>query len=295
MKNKLTILETEKGTTFVEVILAVAILMIIVVPLLNSVISTAKNNSLSKEKTEAVALADMVMDNIKAQKVITATTTSAIYLGASSSTLETYYTIKSEGTSKVTQNTTQTQFTYDTEIRQKTDFELVVDQTNLNNGEFDITVNAVKDSDGSTVSTKMSHISVNDILNLYLYDDKYSLMIGGTSIHIDGSIAQVEPDKISIRVTYTGDVTDKKPIKIYAYDYSNINTKLDIYLVDSSEHKPGVIFINKRADKNFNLAYIDSNNFDYNDSINELFKITVTVKRKSDEAEVYTVSSYVKK
>lgn len=294
MKNKLAILRTEKGTTFVEVMLAVALLAIIVVPLVYSVSSTVNNNITAKEKTEAIALADMAIDNIKAQKVIT-TTTSAIYLGASSSTLETYYTIKSEGTSKVTQNTTQTQFTYDTEIRQKTDFELVVDQTNLNNGEFDITVNAVKDSDGSTVSTKMSHISVNDILNLYLYDDKYSLMIGGTAIHIDGSIAQVEPDKISIRVTYTGDVTDKKPIKIYAYDYSNINTKLDIYLVDSSEHKPGVIFINKRADKNFNLAYIDSNNFDYNDSINELFKITVTVKRKSDEAEVYTVSSYVKK
>jgi prepilin-type N-terminal cleavage/methylation domain-containing protein len=78
MKNKLRILKTEKGMTFVEIMLAVAILAIIAVPLLSTVIASVRNNATAKEKTEAIALAEMAMDEIKAQSVHALTTPPAI-------------------------------------------------------------------------------------------------------------------------------------------------------------------------------------------------------------------------
>ncbi len=302
MKNKLGIIKTEKGATFVEIMLAVAILAIIAVPLLSTVIASVRNNATAKEKTEAIALAEMAMGNIKAQTSLSVTTSPAIYLELSDGALDTYYAIKKVDEAKVSQNS-QTQFTYDTNTVQKADFELNVDQTELNiggKGTVDITV---KDSGGNIVDNIDNIHTVNDIPELKIEkagtDYKFTFSKGkdiSRNFTPQKHDAIKGSNEITIKVTYKGSTAGTaKPLRINTTDESPPGDSFIIYLVDSTDHKPGVSFINKGA-KDFNLAYITSDAFDYkNDFINELFEVTVIIKNKSQDKEIYRVSSYVKK
>ena len=306
MKNKLGIIKTEKGATFVEIMLAVAILAIIAVPLLSTVIASVRNNATAKEKTEAIALAEMAMGNIKAQNSL-ATTSSAIYTDLSSGGFEVSYTIRSVGEATVSKSALN-QFTYDTSTVEKANFELVVDQTELKiggNGTVDVTVNV---SHGNIVNTNtLEDIDVNsEILELNVYDDSFKLNVQqDTNKSVADTFSPIN-DEIIIKVKFTenGTPTQKgtyKPLKINTYDNSDSKNKLIIYVVDSSDHKPGVNFINKGTAintgtaKDFNLAYITSDVFDYTSAINKLFEVTVIIKNKSQNKEIYRVSSYVKK
>ncbi len=303
MKNKLGIIKTEKGATFVEIMLAVVILAIIAVPLLSTVIASVRNNATAKEKTEAIALAEMAMGNIKAQTSLSITTPPAIYADLSSGAFEVSYTVTSKGEQKVSQNT-QTQFTYDTSTVQNADFELAVDQTRLDSdSEVDIAVKYKYNGVDEVYSINKIK-TISDIPELKIEkvgkDYQFTFLRGNDII-----THNFEPKKhddinntneISIRTTYEGSATGTAiPLRINTIDNSSPLDSLTIYLVDSSFDKPSVRFINKGAAKEFNLAYITSDVFDYTSAINELFEVTVIIKKKSNNTEIYRVSSYVKK
>lgn len=304
MKNKLGIIKTEKGATFVEIMLAVAILAIIAVPLLSTVIASVKNNATAKEKTEAIALAEMAMGNIKAQANLT-TTSSAIYADLSSGAFEVSYDITKKSEATVSKST-QTQYIYDTSTAQQADIELAVDQTELNiggKGTVDITVNV---SHGNVVNTNtLEDIDVNnENLELNVYDDRFKLNVQQDKNKSVADTFSPINDEIIIKVKFTEEETPTqkgtyKPLKINTFDNSDSKNKLIIYVVD--DHKPGVNFINKGTAintgtaKDFNLAYITSDVFDYSSAINKLFEVTVIIKNKSQNKEIYRVSSYVKK
>ncbi|PYG85640.1 hypothetical protein LY28_03328 [Ruminiclostridium sufflavum DSM 19573] len=310
MKNKLGYLKTEKGMTYVEIMLAVAILAIIAAPLLSTVISTVRNNSTAKEKTEAIALAEMVMGNIKAQASITETTPPAIYLDVASDMVSSkpgtklvpYFSAEKVKEGKISKSS-DTTYTYDTGVAQKADFELAVDQSKLvSDGTVDIAVKVEdEDEEGKMVVVDKPFTGIDaasEKLDLKIEksgaDYSFSLDRKGSS-SISGDFSPpVNRGEITVRVTYTGDATGTaKRLKIYTYDNSDKSDSLNIYMIDSSEENSGVKFIG--TNKAFNLLYMDSDFFDYNSSINELYKITVVIKKGVDGDEIYSVSSYVKK
>lgn len=303
MKNKLRILTTEKGMTFVEIMLAVAILAIIAVPLLSSVVASVRNNSTAKEKTEAIALAEMTMENIKAQKAIQITTSPAI--GFTSGDLVSYYSvvIEKEGKVEPSNNTT---FNYDVPSDNEFDFILEIDQgSNTSDGYLDY----VTFNDGTNLPITFTNISVgNKKLDFQLKEEvinsstKYYYVISYDSKTVKQEFTPKSPTStIKLKILY-----------INAHPSSNeklkINTKIDsirdnifeVYDTNNEEANAGVTFIPRG--KEFTVNYIKNNAFNYG-SINSLYKITVKVLKNSvangstlkNDDIIYEVSSYVKK
>ncbi|QNU68117.1 type II secretion system protein [Ruminiclostridium herbifermentans] len=303
MKNKLRIFKTEKGATFVEIMLAVAILVIIAVPLLSTVIASVKNNATAKEKTEAIALAEMAMGNIKAQTNLMSlanltTTSSAIYVDLTNDKLETHYIVKEKGKAEVSKDT-RVNYNYGNEVNKKFDLEFVVNQDKVDNdGLVDITVNDCKGNEIGTIS----EIDIGSILRLYVgsfgSDYKFSLACKGhNSVFGDFSPQKTgTKNNISIKVTYEGKaVSPGKLLKIELLDDTAEDDSLTIYLVDSSNDKLDIKFIPIGNKDSFILAYIASDAFENNNVINHLFEITVIIKRATDKEVIYSVSSYVRK
>lgn len=70
IKTKYCVGNDNKGYTLVEIIAAVVILAIVVIPLLNCFLSVAKLNAKAKKEQEATVAAQNLMETIKASSEI---------------------------------------------------------------------------------------------------------------------------------------------------------------------------------------------------------------------------------
>lgn len=286
MENKKKTFKNEKGTTLVEIMLSVALLVIIAAPLLGAVTSSVWNNSAAKDKTEAMALAQRVMGEIKAWKTLMPGT-NVSYTTSTSGKLEAYYDIVyvKEGNISQSENST---YTYDSTAANNYDFELVINQ-----GASDSNV-SVKFIDNEEKSSSDTLVNVtNEGLTLKL--DKGSYQIGKRTFSTGDeneiiSNSFIPKDAIKLKVTYTYTASSDKKLKIYT-EIGDINFK--VYSLNIQETNSGVGFINKGT-KDFEVIYMDTKNaFDYSKPINGLFRINVSIKKNGNE--IYTTSSYVKK
>jgi type II secretory pathway pseudopilin PulG len=311
MKNNINNYKTEKGVTLVEIMLSVALLLIIVTPLLGAVVSAVKNNTAAKDKTEAIALAEEVMGEIKARESIVTTTPSGIqvlYKIIPDCNLVPYYDIALEDSGSVAESTEvggstatpsdNSVYTYATTASEKPDFVLEIDQgTSTRNGEIRVTF---KDNDPGTKDATLD-ISVTDTaleLIVTKLDDNYSYQINvktitGTVTKISsGQFNPNDSSNIKLKVTYSNILLiSPKQLKIFTNIISDVDNIFKVYVINNGEANL-VKFINK-GKTNFEINYMDNDVFNYSNTINNLYKINVTIKK--DTKEIYKTSSYVKK
>ncbi len=304
MKNKLKILKAEKGATFVEIMLAVAILAIIAVPLLNSVLASVKNNTVAKQKTEAIAMAEKVMEEVKAQSAITEKVSPTIYASMGSGDLVPYHSILIEKEGAVSADTAYSTNTIDIKEAEGADFEFVITQgDNLTDKMVNLTI---KNYYGTEIY--INDVSVADSLKLEVDQiyNKYSIS-NSAGVIADGPI--INTNKMKMKVSYT-DATPSsaEQLKIETYvtpDDSIANNNIfTVYVIENDEANSGVSFIGRRNSQ-FLVKYMNSAGYGL---INSLYKITVFIVKKSAAISseldvskveksdiVYETSSYVRK
>lgn len=306
MKNRINIFKNEKGVTFVEIMLAVAILAIIAVPLLSTVIATFSNNATAKEKTEAIALAEMAMGEIKAQSALAETTPPAI--GISTDKLVSYHSIEFAGNGQVVPSK-NTAFNYNIPPDSAYNFELLIDPgSSTNDGRIDSVT--LIDKDGKNPDKTFNTIYVADKkIEFQLKEEvvnsssKYYYIFSYDSDKVEYEFTP-KSSIIKLKITYKNNQPS-------SYEQLKINTKIyrdnifEVYDNNNEEANAGVLFIPRG--KEFTVNYIKNNAFSYG-AINSLYKITVKILKKSvansstlDESTldtddiIYEASSYVKK
>lgn len=307
MKNRRIHFKSEKGLSFVEVLLSVALLAIIAGPLLGAVYASFSNNIAAKDKTEAVALAERVMEEIKAQGTIGETDPDKDpeYTVNTSANLKAYYAI--ENIDKTTPGgivspSTESAYTYTNDLvaANKVDFELELDQGNIAaNGTVNADLYTVDNADDTRTQVKLvSGIKIiGDILEFKLtkdgsgnkyYFDKISQPEAESSFNIRDNTNNIVRLKVKYKNAQTGSV---RKLKIHIY---SDNTDLNIYEEQNTQSTSGVNFINK-GKRDFQVIYLDTQNvFDYK-PINGLYMITVSIKKKNSSDVIYQITSYVKK
>ncbi len=305
MKNKLRILKAEKGATFVEIMLAVAILAIIAVPLLNSVLASVNNNTVAKQKTEAIAMAERVMEEVKAQSAISVKGSPAIYASMGSGDLVPYHSVLLEKNGEVNADTAYSNNTIDIKEEAKdADFEFVITQgDDLTDKKVKLTV---KDYSGLDINT--IDVDVNDSLTLEV-DQINKLYTISNSAGVIASGIIINTNKMKMKVSYKDSApSSKEQLKIETYvtpDDTIINNKIfTVYVIENDEANSGVSFIGRRNSQ-FLVKYMNSSGYG---TINSLYKITVYIVKKSAAISseldvgkveksdiVYETSSYVKK
>ena len=311
MKNKMKIFKNEKGTTLVEIILSVTLLAIIVMPLLGAVYSSIKNNTTAKDKTEAIALAERVMGEIKAGKSILSTAEDK-YPGASSGDLVPYYQIVLADSGIIEQSGRTTSidnsaYSYAVSDSDGADFEIEIDQGTS------ITDKILKNVDFYKIDDSGKKVNVGSEQDFLITDKCLDFKIvnlsGNYSYYINkktkGLVAKIGAESfnpkdtnngiIKLRVTYDGDNTPSsaEQLKIFTTVTSDVDDILKVYVINNEENNSGVNFINK-GKTDFEVNYMDSNAFKYDGTpLNKLFKVIVTIKKGNDK--IYTTSSYVKK
>lgn len=305
MKNKLRILKAEKGATFVEIMLAVAILAIIAVPLLNSVLASVNNNTVAKQKTEAIAMAERVMEEVKAQSAISVKGSPAIYASMGSGDLVPYHSVLLEKNGEVNADTAYSNNTIDIKEEAKdADFEFVITQgDDLTDKKVKLTV---KDYSGLDINT--IDVDVNDSLTLEVDQiNKLYTISNSAGVIASGNI--INTNKMKMKVSYKDSApSSKEQLKIETYvtpDDTIINNKIfTVYVIENDEANSGVSFIGRRNSQ-FLVKYMNSSGYG---TINSLYKITVYIVKKSAAISseldvgkveksdiVYETSSYVKK
>ena len=310
MKNKLIILKAEKGATFVEIMLAVAILAIIAVPLLNSVLASVNNNTVAKQKTEAIAMAERVMEEVKAQSAISEKGSPTIYASMGSGDLVPYHSVLLEKNGEVNADTAYSTNTIDIKEEAKgADFEFVITQ---GDDRTDNMVNlSIKNYYGTVIYN--NDVSITDSLTLEVDQiNKCYTISNSTDSNSTEEIATGEiknTNKMKMKVSYT-DATPSsaEQLKIETYvtpDDSIANNNIfTVYVIENDEANSGVSFIGRRNSQ-FLVKYMNSAGYG---TINSLYKITVYIVKKSAAISsvldvskveksdiVYETSSYVKK
>jgi len=305
MKNNKISFKKEKGTTLVEVLLSVALLAIIVTPLMGAVMSSIKTNSAAKDKTEAIALAERVMGEIKAWDSMGATTpigTQVPYTATPIGNLAPYYEITRDDTGSVTKSgTTEAMpsgditYTYDTQAANNADFVLEIDQGSVSDGKVSVsagiipgTLNKVA-SDSLELKVTKAVVDGNSTYSYYIGDKTTGSVISSETFSPKDRINAIT----RLKVIYKGTPpSSTEQLKIYTNIISDVADSFKVYVIDNEDTNYGVSFINTGA-KDFEVIYMDSQAFDYSGEINGLFKITVTIEKNGHP--IYSTSSYVKK
>lgn len=298
MNNIKKTLKEEKGSTLVEVLLSVAILAIIVAPLLGTVLSAVQNNAASKQRTEAIALAEKVMSEIKSQKSIIPTLSgSAIqYPTTSSGILVPYYKIESEDGS--ISPSLITTYNYDAQGADNPDLEMIIDQNSTVDGiKYSVTLkdNKIDTSDiilvDLTAATDLLKLKVEKVgLN-------FSYFLGKKSAPDAESLIPFTPkdiNQVKLKVTYTENTvpTSDNQLIIFTNVVSDTLDLFKVYEINNKDANSRVVFVNKGLNE-FEVIYIDTDAFNSADPLNKLFKIIVTIKKNGND--IYKTSSYVKK
>ncbi|MHB8064222.1 MAG: type IV pilus modification PilV family protein [Ruminiclostridium sp.] len=311
MKNKNITFKNEKGTTLVEIILSVALLAIIAAPLLGAVVSSVKNNSAAKDKTEAMALAEEIIGEIKAWRTIGTTPfpagTQVPYTIPTSGNLKPYYEIVSAGDGNVTENM-ETAYNYGIPNADSYDFEIRIDQGTFNTDKILSSITFYKKgSDGNNIDLKsLQKFSIADSyleLNVEHSTNLYSIVkktttVAGTVTEKVISTEQLYPKDSIIRLKVTYENTEPssdEQLKILTKVLPNDSDDnfFKVYFINNEEANSGVKFINKGT-TNFEVNYMDANVFKYaGEPLNQLFKIIITIEK--NDKPIYETSSYVKK
>lgn len=296
-------LNEKKGTTLTEVMLSVALLAIIVIPLLGAVVSSVNTNVTSKDKTEAKALAEKVVGELKAKSAIPL---GSVDLPESNGLVASYKItldpadkgkVKPSGSTNSISPSPDTTFTYSKDIEEakNADFELEIDQgDSASDGNVNV---KLKDSAKNVLGTPLTNIAVtNKKLKFEIREQVvgaftfYKYTFGDESA-TEKLFTPLDQNHIKLKVSYTNNVPNvTEQLKIN----TNIkySTDFKVYLVDYNEENSGVCFINK-GKIDFDIIYLDSHEFNYNSEINSLYKIEVIIKKGTKE--IYKTSSYVKK
>ncbi len=303
MKNNLRILKAEKGATFVEIMLAVAILAIIAVPLLNSVLASVNNNAVAKQKTDAIAMAERVMEEVKAQSALSKKVTPTIYASMGNGDLVPYHSVLLEQEGKVSADTAYSTNTIDITEADNADSEFVIKQGDLSDNTVTLTVKDYSGSDINTIDVTVTDsltLEVDQINKLYTISNSAGVIASGNIINTN---------KMKMKVSYKDSApSSKEQLKIETYvtpDDTIINNKIfTVYVIENDEANSGVSFIGRRNSQ-FLVKYMNSSGYG---TINSLYKITVYIVKKSAAISsvldvskveksdiVYETSSYVKK
>ncbi len=313
MKNRLNILKNKRGVTFVETMLAVAILAIIAVPLLSTVLASVTNNATAKEKTEAIALAEMTMGNIKAQAGLSAPPPTPppppppLTKDFTKDNLVSYHSIIMEKEGKVKKDDFYPDNTIDVNEADHADIELVITQ-GIIDGEVSF---IVKDYNGKEIH--FNKVDVNKNIKLDIYPGSSEFIISASEktdsqttvseTTASGDISNTS--NIKMKVSYTDSIpSNAEQLKVVTYVESNNNDIFKVYVMDNDEANSGVNFIG-RKNSQFIVKHLSSGGYG---KINSLYKITVYIVKKSAAISnvlelskldkryiVYETSSYVKK
>lgn len=291
------ILKSEKGVTLVEVLLSIALLAIIAGPLLSMVLASYQNNMASKTRTEAVAFAEEVMSDTKAQKLLAEEPT--IITGDGSLFAERIIEAVAGGTAGTT---TDGAITYDPgEEAENADIELVISQKT--------------DESVSKITFKDRHNGINKTFNATSAAIGLNLGItGGTGYSYrfgyltDYTALQFVPGTsniVKLKLTYESDGgSSPDPVKTVNIDTNAAMAPGDlfrIYVIDRDKENSCVNFFNKGS-SSFEVNYMDTQAFDISE-LDRLYKVTVNIRDKTkteagdpdQHPVIYTTYSYVKK
>ena len=293
MKNSKSV----KGTTLVEVILSVALLSIIFIPFLGSILSSVQNNVTSKERTEAVAMAEKVIYEIKSRSALASTIGEQPYIMTGSSIFVPYYTIQEVSSGNVTPAAINT---YNPAIGNDSDFELIIDQgasddSIINSIEFSNygMVGASRQQIGSKYTfSNVSSTSEPFVLSLD-YNSGFRYSFGkSTEATIYNAFIPIDANNIKLTVKYINGSLPKKQMNIFVKDLNSYyNDKFNIYVMNDEQSNSGVNFLN-RSDIDFNVNYYDTGTYT-GAALNSLFKITANIKKNG--SVVYSQTTLVKK
>ncbi len=296
------LLKNENGETFIEVLAAVILLAVIAGPLLSMAMSSYYYNRDSEQKIKAAAIAQMVMDEVKAKKTLETTETGYVpfniepFKEAVNTKLQPYYRIKSVETGKLTPPTND--YTYDNSEADKPDLELKIEQGTSRDNNNNIPMIELEALNGTTdpikIDTGFNYQKDNLVMQFEKNGSKIICGIGKSFPVKTVEFTPASQDYIKLKLSCEND--DGKPnsdkqLKVFTYSDQEINLKA--YVTDGKELEPGVCFINKSSKMEYEINYMETNAFNYGWT-NELLEIVVEV-RKKDGTVIYTASSYVKK
>ncbi|KNY26704.1 type IV pilus modification PilV family protein [Pseudobacteroides cellulosolvens] len=259
-----------KGVTLPEVLVAVSIFSVIVVPFLGTFLSASNNNVVSKDILYSSIISQKAMDDIKARPLLlTDKAGKPAELYESEGLYKVYYKIDGIKTDELPEGTNEFDFDlYSKNICQ----EFVVE--------------------GSTVKLNgFSYSLVNGGV-----PEKYQLYISKSSdgynyIFKKGGIFQndglITPDtEINEKISFIGGGTDKFELHVTVDD--TVDKNVNFYIVDDDNSR--LILVND-GNKSFNrYMYAVSDQVNYSDS---LYKIEVTVYKGPDV--INRLISYVNK
>jgi Tfp pilus assembly protein PilE len=298
MKSKRVDLKSEKGVTLVEVLLSVALLVIIVGPLLGAVYSSVWNNVAAKEKVEAVAMAEKVMEGIKAQGVIGKTKGFVAINEDTSKNLEAYYNIEVVSSGNVAQATStitpeDKSYMAKIEAANDADFVLEIDYKSSTDGNVYITL---KDYNGNILGTPDTVFNMNnESILLQLIGHTKLCAVYKNSLNLLTKPEYRNESDVKMKVICKNNSNNiKRNFKIFTSIPEGI--RFTPYVMDDDQTNRAVTFINNKDSKvNYDVEYLDSTYFNYENPINDLFSITVEIRKKVTGNVVYRMSSYVKK
>ncbi len=297
------LLTNENGETFIEVLAAIILLAVIAGPLLSMAMSSYYYNRDSEQKTKAAAIAQMVMDEVKAKKNLVSTGDSYLpfniepFKEAVNTKLQPYYKI--EDVEKGQLSTPTQDYTYDYSEANNPDLELIIEQgTSGDNNIPMIELRVLHGAIGPNSIKIDSGFDYRKEKLIMQFEKKGSNFICGIGKISPVSLVEFTPvNQGSIKIKLSCNNDDGKPnsdeqLKVFTYSDQVIN--LNAYVTDGKELEPGVCFINKSSNMEYEINYMETNAFNYGGWMNELLNIVVEV-RKKDGTVIYTASSFVKK
>ncbi|AEY65105.1 hypothetical protein [Clostridium sp. BNL1100] len=298
------LLKNENGETFIEVLAAVILLAVIAGPLLSMAMSSYYYNRDSEQKTKAAAIAQMVMDEVKSKKNLESTGDSYLpfniepFKEAVNTKLQPYYKIENVEKGKLTPPTNE--YIYDNSEADNPDLELIIEQGTSGDNNIPMielkVFNPVTEPSPSSIKIDSEFDCRKDKLIMEFDKNGYNFKCGiGKSSPVSlKEFAPVSQNCIKLKISCKND--DGKPNsneQLKVFTYSNQEVNLKAYVTDGKELEPGVCFVNKSSNMEYEINYMETKAFNYG-PINELLKIVVEV-RKKDGTVIYTASSYVKK
>ena len=296
------IIKKNSGTTLVEVLLSIALLAIIVTPFLDTLYLSVKNNVVSKEKTEAVAISEKKIEEIKSRAIITEgngednTSESSITVAYSVSSVSTIGAITAPGSTVINISTSGAIGSSGTE-----DNTYGVDyQKSVNNSEFELKIDQ-GNVDGKINSVIFEAYHINSVSRNKSSEQTVSGLLNGTASRvfndtqtsIDTDVTTGTNNIANLKVSYVGGISESsKQLNLFVSTKNIAMGSFVIYAVNDEADNSGINLINY-SDNELKLNYIDLPVFDPNAAVNGLFKISVTVKKNG--SPIYSTTSYVKK
>jgi prepilin-type N-terminal cleavage/methylation domain-containing protein len=248
-----------RGVTLPEVLVAVSIFSVIVVPFLGTFLSATNNNIASKDKLYSSAISQRAMDDIKARPLfLTEQMGKGEVLYGNEGLYRVYYRIDEVKRHDLPESSEQYDF-------------------NLNNiimsQEFTVYSNQVK-IDGSTYSLVNSGAVEKYYLNIKKSEDNYNYeFYRGNILEKTGGI--FSDAEINEKISFNEEGTDK--FELHVKLDASVDKNVNFYIVDDNDGR--LVLVND-GDKGFNrYLNVVSGQVQYSDV---LYKVEITVFKGTD-------------